>query len=237
LNGDGCISEAELIAAVAKADERIAERQNKRMQHSLFAHGHMLGEKRERAAVARINPMIASGMFKAVVRKKMRVAELQQTTNLHMDSITLVDFMALCHPHLPRSSVKRAIRHYDEKPSKPKKTLDEGAREEISMIFEHLDKDHDGLVRVKSLRPLLNKLGIQDGDLTSWLTDLKHKETNELCRAKSKLNEDDFSQLLEPVYMPQTPQVMSREEEQRKLDQALEFAADVMYGERTKLSS
>merc|ERR1711907_880192 len=89
-------------------------------------------------------------------------------------------------------------------------------------MFDGLDTDKDGLVRVSSLKPLMANLGISDQDLASWMTDLPpvlHRPQGgvasefglmtglqrKLIRQKSKLDLDDMERLMAPVYLPPHP--------------------------------
>merc|ERR1719261_1312634 len=152
----------------------------------------------------------------------------------HEDRIELVDFVALFFPHLPRPSVQRACDHYVEKPPPPPKTktfeekLGEvsGAREEIQQIFERLDGDKDGLVRMKSLEPLMVDLGITEQDLAGWMEDLQ--EDNVLQRKKSKLDAGDMQRLLGPVYIPSSPKCEDNVSAGKEIKQQIDFNQDVL---------
>merc|ERR1712100_167492 len=110
----------------------------------------------------------AHAMFESFTSKKAPSETMQY--------ITLVDFMSMFFPHLPRGAVKKAVAHYEKPPPPPPKKMQlqdlPEAKEEIKEMFDGLDSDKDGLVRVSSLKPLMADLGISEKDLADWMTEL-----------------------------------------------------------------
>merc|ERR1711998_50561 len=233
----GWIGEAEFVKAVLRLDERKAEREGERIRNRYFDKriGDTIGALAELSIVqgAEARARHASGMFRAVV----------EAAGKSEDRIELVDFVQLFFPHLPRHAVRRACEHYAEKPPPPPRTktfeekLDEceGAREEIQQIFERLDGDKDGLVRMKSLEPMMVELGITQKDIRGWMSDMPcGKGLGVMGRMKSKLDADDMQLLLGPTYTPPSPKPMDMAAEGEEIKQQIEFnqevLLEVMYG-------
>merc|ERR1712072_497807 len=176
----------------------------------------------------------ASSMFQTLAERT------KKSKNPHDNRIELVDFVAMFFPHLGRSAIQRACDYYAEKPPPPKpiktfeQKLDEvpEAREEIRAIFERLDGDKDGLVRMKSLEPMMIEHGISESDVQGWL---QEGATGEMCRMKSKLDVEDMQRLLGPVYIPPSPKdnndcVSEGKEISKSIDRQHAILLDVMYG-------
>lgn len=225
----GQISEDEFVAAVLRLDVKKAEREGERVRARFLNKdiGDTVGAQAESRLLkgerARSNHAVS--MYRSVVEKKGK--------------LELVDLCELYFPHLPRSAVKRACDHHAEKPPPPAapKSFDEkldeatGAREEITDIFEALDTDGDGLVRMRSLEPLLIDLGITEKDMSSWMQD-------GMIRTKSKLNVDDMHRLLGSAYIPSSPRPDANGEFKRETLESLKrqiswdqnLALEIIYG-------
>jgi len=168
----------------------------------------------------------AEAMHEAVTRKSIKCQQ--------RGGITLVQFVALYFPHLPMSVVERACHHYTYTPPPPppkEKTLDDidGARAEITAIFDNYDTDHDGFVRVKSLQALFHNIGVSEQEASEWLSNLPSNQ-HSLCRLKSKLDVTDMEHLLAPTYIAQalTPRALSYEQLQQRLDWNNELYLDLI---------
>lgn len=236
----GWIGEPEFLKAVLCLDERKAEREGERIRSRYFDKdvGDTVGALAELDKLSgdQARGRHAAAMFRAVVEAAGKTGEEQ-------DRIELVDFVALFFPHLQRAAVRRACEHYCEKPAPPPKikTFEEkleeapGAKEEIREIFERLDGNKDGLVRMKSLEPMMVELGITQKDIQGWMLDMPHgKGLGAMGRMKSKLDVDDMQQLLGPSYILPSPKVKSRVVEGEEIKQQIAFNQDilleVMYG-------
>lgn len=233
---DGRISEEEFIQAVARADEAQGEREAERVSERYFdkSAGATIGAL---AAEQRVNGVKAhrrhgSAMFHSAVAKSGRGA----------DDISLADFVAMYFPHLPRSAVVKCVKKYTEKPPPPKKTKTledvEGGKEEIEQIFKGLDTNNDGLVRVRSLEPLMCKLGISESDVNDWLSELPprlHRARGELregaslSRMRSTLHLQDMEKLLAPTILL-SPRQLSYDDMKKQLEFNADVALDVLYG-------
>merc|ERR1711988_167471 len=209
-DGDGLVTRDEFILAASRCSQERS----------------LVGVKRPSASVA--FTAHAAAMFEAATRR-LPAAE--------RDALDLASFVAMYFPHLPKSAVARACHRYTYKPPPvvpPPKTLDDcdGAKDEIAAIFDNLDGDHDGLVRVRSLEPLLQRIGISQRDVQGWLQELEspHAGTLQLHRLKSKLDVGDLEKLLAPVYVEAEHPVEERrdltmEEMQRRLQWNQELVA------------
>merc|ERR1711988_1801080 len=145
MDGDRQIDENEFIEAVGRADEKSAEQEAARIKERYFDQQvggtiAAMAEKR-RLLGSEARRRHARGMFHSVTSKK----------STHEQHITLLDWVSMFFPHLPRSAVKKACDKYA--PEQPptvvkKKTLNDinGAKEEIGDMFLGLDADRDGLV-------------------------------------------------------------------------------------------
>lgn len=230
-DGDGFISEREFIRAVSRADEAQGEREAERISERYFDKG-MGATVGGLAAVNRARgpksqTQHASAMFHAGLQRGSQ--------------ISLVDFVALYFPHLPRTAVVRAVNKYTKKPppsAPPKKTLNATQKNEIVDMFTGLDSDSDGLVRVKSLERKVCSLGISQNDLNDWMMELPpqlHRakgnllEGASLSRMRSKLNLQDMEKLLAPTLLL-SPRNMSYGDLKNQLEFNADVALDVLYG-------
>lgn len=239
-DNDGVLTLDEFVAAVAKADVRKAEQEGDRVKAKFFDEvvGDTIGEMAERSYLkgAHAQRRHAAGMFQAIMRKK--------TASCSTQVLSLLDFLVLYFPHLPRSAVKRAYDKYTKPPPPPpkRKTLGDvdGAKEEIAQMFRGLDRDQDGLVRMRSLKPLMSQLGISEQDTDDWLAELPpplHRaqaglnalKDPQMSRKKSKLTIQDLECLLEPVFV-QSPKKMTKEDIAKQIELNHDIAMDVMYG-------
>lgn len=219
-DGDGLITREEFVKAVQRLESRdYVGRQIVRGCHSETRSVRpTAGECLEKHAIA---------MHDSATRKKQY--------NLN-DGINLVQFVALYFPYLPEAEVARACHHYTYKPpkkTKREKTLDdvEGAREEIATIFQNMDTDHDGFVRVKSLEPMFHRIGLTNEDTHEWLQNLP--SAAKLDRRKSKLDALDLEHLLAPTYIAQVlspEQPLSREQLERQMEWNREIYVDIIGG-------
>jgi len=242
---DGFITEEEFVAAVTRADERKAEQEAERIKRRF--HDKNVGETVGALAAQRsvmgtkARKQHASAMFQSASRHK---------TPQNAGQLSLLDFVAMYFPHLPRAAVRHACEKYAEKPvpAPPKKTLANvvGAKEEIQQIFEGLQTaqtamgvDSNGVVRVKSLAPLMFKLGITEKDVEGWLSELPpalYRAQGELgkgsalCRMKSTLNLQDMERLLAPLFMPKSPKAPSKECILKQIEFNKDLALDAIYG-------
>lgn len=135
----------------------------------------------------------AGGMYDAIVRKRRHA----------QSGISLVQFMSLYFPHLPRQRIIEAIKHYTYKPPPeppPVKTLDDvvGAREEIQGIYKIL-AGPDGLVEISTLEPVLARTGLSADDVREWLGEIRAETDQD--SSMSKLDFRDVEEMLTPVYM------------------------------------
>lgn len=235
----GYIGEHDFIQAVLRLDEKKAEREGERIRARYLDKrvGDTVGALAELRCMesAKARSRHAAGMFRTVAEGAGKPE--------HHNRIELLDFVALFFPHLPRSAVRRACEHYCEKPPPPPppKTFDEkldetpGARDEIKDIFERLDSDHDGLVRMKSLEPIMVELGITQNDIKGWLEDMT---PGVMSRMKSKLDVDDMQQLLGPTYIPPSPKRKDNASEGEEIKDQIAFnqdiLLDVLYGKRPR---
>jgi len=209
-DGDGVITQDEFIHAVMRVEQReLVGRYSEGMRQLRPTAGETL----EKHAVAMLDT-------------------LTRSRRIDGEGISLETFVGLYFPYLPKHEVKRACDYYTYKPPKPvkkKKTIEdvEGAREEISAIFERMDSDHDGFVRVSSMRPMLKKIGIQDEDMDEWLQELPGAN---LQRMKSKLDATDVENLLAPTYIAevQSPKQLSKAELERQMEWNKEIYLDVI---------
>lgn len=237
MDGDRQIDENEFIEAVGRADEKSAEQEAARIKERYFDQQvggtiAAMAEKR-RLLGSEARRRHARGMFHSVTSKK----------STHEQHITLLDWVSMFFPHLPRSAVKKACDKYA--PEQPptvvkKKTLNDinGAKEEIGDMFLGLDADRDGLVRIKSLEPRMLSLGISKTDIQDWLGDLPpvlcRKKAGTLhepsmSRVKSKLTLQDMECLLGPVYL--TPNKSSNLKDiQKQIEFSTDVACDAIYG-------
>lgn len=237
----GHISEEKFVAAVLRLDKRQAEREGDRVRSRFLNKdmGDTAGAMAELRALKghQARCRHASSMYRTVVE---RTGKLE-----------LVDLLGLYYPHLPRSAVQKACDHHMEKPPPPPppKTFDEkldeaeGARDEITQIFNRMDGDGDGLVRVKSLEPLMIDLGIPQSDMEDWLRDLQTDAGGALQRMKSKLDVDDMQRLLGPAYFlpsPSSNSVGSNATEaqiKKQIDWDQNLALEVIYGKSSTKAS
>jgi len=209
-DGDGVITQEEFVRAVMRVEGReLVGRYSEGMRQLRPTAGETL----EKHAVAMLDT-------------------LTRSRRIDGEGISLETFVGLYFPYLPVHEVKRACHYYTYKPPKPtkkEKTIDdvEGAREEISAIFERMDSDHDGFVRVSSMRPMLKKIGIQDEDMDEWLQELPGAS---LQRMKSKLDATDVENLLAPTYIAQvqSPKQLSKAELERQMEWNKEIYLDVI---------
>jgi len=137
----------------------------------------------------------AADMYESVIRRSQQCQDA--------NGITLASFCALYFPHLPFCEVERACRHYTYRPPTPpprETTLDdiEGGREEICDIFEALDSDHDGFVRMKSLEPMLQRIGVSREEVAEWLGSLPNRGVQ---RTLSKIDKLDLVDIMAPSYV------------------------------------
>jgi len=209
-DGNGVIDQEEFVRAVMRLESRdlVGRHMPERLRKRPSA-----GETLEKHAVAMLDT-------------------LTRSRRIDGEGITLDTFVGLYFPYLPIHEVKRACQHYtykSPKPEKKEKTLDDvvGAREEISAIFDNLDSDHDGLVRVKSLKPLLTKIGIEEDELDGWLQELPGAN---LQRMKSRLDATDLEHLLAPAYIAevQSPKTLSKAELERQIEWNNEIYLDII---------
>jgi len=231
---DGYITQEEFVAAVCRADEKTAEEHGERARQRYFDQtvGETMAAKVEKSHMDgdKARRVHACSMFQACTCKRQEA------------QISLLDFVAMYFPHLSRSAVKHAIdKHTKKAPAPPKKkTLDDvdGAKEEILAMFQGLDSDRDGLVRMRSLRPKLQELGISEADLDEWVAELppalvraqgELKEGSSLQRNKSKLNLEDMQCLLTPVFMPATPSQENLHKIKQQIELNADLALDVIY--------
>lgn len=236
-DSDGFITQEEFIEAVSRADQTRANDEKERVKKRYFDSGigdtvAALAEHRYLHG-AHAQRQHASAMFLTMVAKKPEE---------EMHQISLEEFVHMYFPHLSRAAVKKACDKYQKKPPPQKrKTLADvkGALEEVQAVFAGLDSDNDGLVRVRSLEPLMMKLGISERDVEDWLKELppvllratgELKEGASISRMKSTLNIQDMERLLEPVLLPASPKKLSKKEIDRKIEYQKELALDVMYG-------
>jgi len=235
---DGWITQEEFVAAVSRADKKKAEDERLRIKSRFHDEGvgDSVGAMAEEHYLrgAHSQRQHAAAMFQAVTSKKA-------PQDAH--HISMLDFLCFYHPHLPRAAVKRAHEKYTKKPAPPpkKRTLSdvEGAKEEVQRIFAGLDSNRDGLVRMRSLEPLMLRLGITEKDVEGWLEELPPvlqraggnlTEGGSICRKKSKLNLQDMEKLLEPVFLPPSPKKLTREQINKQLEFNKELVLDAMYG-------
>jgi len=238
IHRNGAITENDFVKAVHRLDEKKAEREGERIRARYFDKnvGDTVGALAELRYVQgkQARTRHASSMFQTVTERT------KKSKNPHDNRIELVDFVAMFFPHLGRSAIQRACDYYAEKPPPPKpiktfeQKLDEvpEAREEIRAIFERLDGDKDGLVRMKSLEPMMIEHGISESDVQGWL---QEGATGEMCRMKSKLDVEDMQRLLGPVYIPPSPKdnndcVSEGKEISKSIDRQHAILLDVMYG-------
>lgn len=228
---DGSISEKEFVVAVLRLDEKRAEREGERVRSRFLNKdiGDTVGAMAELRALKgeAARSKHAVSMFRTVVEK---TGQLQ-----------LVDMLALYFPHLPRTAVERAYNHHAEKPAPPppkksfEQRLDEapGARDEIKDIFEALDGDRDGLVRMKSLEPMMVELGITEKDIEGWLA----ADGMGMIRMKSRLDVDDMQRLLGSAYIAPSPKSNAGSKVEKEIKKQIEWdqnlALEVMYGKPT----
>merc|ERR1711998_374168 len=211
-DGNGVIDQEEFVRAVMRMESRdIVGRHGPEGQRKRPSTGETL----EKHAVAMLDT-------------------LTRSRRIDGEGISLETFVGLYFPYLPTHEVKRACHHYTYKsptPDKKEKTLDdvEGAREEIEAIFDHLDSDHDGLVRVQSLKPLLTNIGVEEDELNGWLRELPGAH---LQRRKSRLGATDFENLLGPTYIEkvQSPKKLSKAELERQMEWNKEIYLEVVGG-------
>merc|ERR1712054_676803 len=132
-------------------------------------------------------------------------------------------------PYLSRKEIARAVHHYTYTPAPPPQkppTLEdvEGATEEIEAMFNVLDTDNDGIVRVASLAPLCERTGIRHNEIQEWLADLGQEEcAPHLQRLKSKLDLKDFSSLLAPIYIASLAAGNNKFESTKEIQQRIEW--------------
>lgn len=197
-DGDGVIKKEEFVKAVCRlqqVDDRLYKTQPT-MGQSLSRH--------------------ACDMFERLMLKQKTEAE----------GITLPHFVHMYFPHLSRKEIMRTVHHYTYTPAAPPQkppTLEdvEGATDEIEAMFNVLDSNNDGMVRVASLAPLCERTGIRHNEVQEWLADLGQQESApHLQRLKSKLDLKDFSSLLAPIYIASlaTGNNESTEEIQRRIE-------------------
>jgi len=235
-DGDGHITLEEFIEAVSRSDQRKAEDERERIRKKFFDEHlgdtvAMLAEDRYLKG-SQAQKQHAAAMFLSVTSKNGAA------------QISLLDFMCMYFPHLSRAAVKRACDKYKKPPPPPakKKTLGDvaGAREEVAQVFAGLDSDGDGLVRMRSLEPLMARLGISKQDLQDWLAELppalqrarNHTlvEGSSLTRMKSKINLQDMEKLLEPVFLPKSPKAQTKDQIAAQIERAQALALDAVYG-------
>merc|ERR1711939_21745 len=208
---DGYLTLEDFIGAVTRMDARKSQSEGERRGALCFDETtrQIVGRTAEKAYLEGKHAQRqhhAAGMFKAIVSKKSHSCE----------HISLLDFLSLSLPHLPKSAVKRAHDKYNKKPEPKRKTLDDvdGAKEEVAHMFRCLGPDHQGLVSISSLEPRLEKLGFSSKDVNDMLAelppplfraqgDINAPEQAQLCRQKSKLSLQDVEKLFEPVFVLQ----------------------------------
>jgi len=213
-DGDGIITQDEFVSMVQRAESR----KNDQLPECM-------PRRKVRPSTGEILENQAMSMHESV----MRHSESCQQRG----GITLVSFMALYFPYLPLHEVERACQHYVRPPTPPppppKKTLDdiEGGREEITEIFDRLDTDRDGLVRMKSLEPMLQRIGISRQEVDDWITQLP---SNKMQRCKSKIDAQDLEHLLAPSYVAriESPVQKTRAQIERDLEWNRELYLDVI---------
>ena len=215
------------MEAVVRADRKKAEDHAKHVKSRFHDQdvGSTIGNMAEKAYLdspTHARRQHATAMFYSFIDKKAQnmTATWKKRDDLTEGTkISLLDFMCLNIPHLPRAAVRRACEFYAEKPPPPPeegKLADvEGAKEEIAEMFKALDKDGDGILKVTHLEPLLVQLGITKDDMEAWLRELPpslHRVKGaarldisgrlpQLTKMKSKLDILDLERLMEPVYV------------------------------------
>merc|ERR1712139_498558 len=223
----------------ARADEKSAEQEGARVRQKYF--DSQVGEtiagmaEKRRLLGTEARRRHASGMFQSYIAKK----------DGPEDFISLLDFVSMYFPHLPRSAVKKACEKYA--PLRPPvvkkaKTLKdvEGAKDEIKDMFAGLDSDKDGLVRMRSLEPKILDLGISKADIEEWMQELPpvlcRKQAGGLqdevaiSRMKSKLTLQDMECLLAPVHLVSPKKRGSLKEIKEQIRFCTEVARDAIYG-------
>jgi len=177
-DGDGIICQEEFVRAVAAMNERDdGSRRKVRPSHSEVVGKHALD------------------MYQSALRKSIRGDG---------KGITLASFCAMYFSHLPFHEVERACMHYTYRPPTPtprETTVGdiEGAQDEIKAIFDALDTDHDGLVRMKSLEPMLQRIGISTQEVSEWLEQLPSRPG--VQRTLSKIDAMDLESIMAPSYI------------------------------------
>lgn len=256
-DGSGFITEAAFVEAVIRQDERKAEDHARHIQSKFHDAdvGSTIGAMAEKAYLA--SPYFArrqhaQAMFYSFVDRKAQdmTATWKKRNNPEEGAkISLLDFMCLNTPHLPRDAVRKACEFYSPLPPPPpkeEKLADiEGAKEEVAQIFQALDVDGDGVVKVKNLEPLMVKLGITKKDVNDWLSELPpslHRveasltpDVPPLTKMKSKLGLLDLEKIMAPVYLkipeqPGTATSNDLEEIQKRIEWNEKIAMDVIYG-------
>jgi len=133
--------------------------------------------------------------------------------------MTLAQLLKAYYPHLSNKDCKRVVSHYvSHQPVPPVTTLREklanipGALEDIRDIFDHWDKNKDGLVEWSDLSDTLSMAGIDRETATTWLhkeatsSESKNGEQVEggLQRRLSHLDLSDMEILLASNYLGHT---------------------------------
>lgn len=262
-DGSGFITESAFVEAVVRADKKKAEDHAKHVKSRFHDQnvGSTIGNMAEKAYLdspTYARRQHATAMFYSFIDKKAKnmTATWKKRDDLTEGTkISLLDFMCLNIPHLPRDAVRRACEFYAEKPPPPPKEEKlsdvEGAKEEIAEMFKALDKDRDGILKVKNLEPVLIQLGITKNDMDAWLGELPpslHRVKGasrldisgrlpQLTKQKSKLDIFDLERLMEPVYVsrngnikPELAKEDSLEDIQKRIAWNEKIANDVIYG-------
>jgi len=216
---DGVITQEEFVKAISRLEggfDEIEERfsylkQNQRTKPDGVEVDPVDRSHRARRGFHMTLQRHAEDMFLGIMAKEEH----------NRGGITLPMLVNFYYPHLDRAAIHQICQHYHKEQPVPvltkEKTIQDihGAEEEIRGIFESIERNPDGLLRVQDLGPLLQRTGLRESDLEEWLAELpvesptpissdmgpKQIDRTATRRKQSLLNFEDFKRLLAPVYL------------------------------------
>jgi len=135
---------------------------------------------------------------------------------LHLHGITLAQFIGIFYPHISKRDIARCLKAYGPHPRRSRTSQEKlravpGAAEELREIFEHWDKNGDGLVTWTELESPLHRAGVALETAKGWLREARVTAGTEDQRSSDELTLGDVEAVFCSNYVdspiPNSPRV------------------------------